>query len=285
MGNNIAILILAHHKQEQLTILVNHLQPDFDVYVQIDKKSSINVGLLPEHKNVFYYKDVEVFWGDFSLVENMRFVLEKAFKKKKYTHYLFISGDDFPIKSNEEINTFFIKNKDRNYMYVNPLPIATWGFNNGFDRLDRYWYMTIKSRNVVKIVNRLLLGIQRLLFIKVKRFPLDYYAGSGWLNLNNDAVAEIFDFLEKNPEFMEKLRFSRATDEIWIQSIIMNSRLKDTVIHNDLRYIDWETGPQYPKVLGPEDELKMRNSKALFARKFDYNKNKGFILDFLSKLV
>src|SRR5690606_4347377 len=172
----IAILRLAENNPDQLSILINHLQPDFDVYVQIDKKSSLEVKELPEHKNIFYFKEIEVYWGHVSQVYNMKFILEKAFKKG-YERYCIISGDDLPIKSNHHIKEFFNTHKRYIFMYANPLPIKTWGFNGGFDRLDRYWWMKTNQRKFAKIFGRLTLMAQRLLKIKIKRFPIDYYAG------------------------------------------------------------------------------------------------------------
>ena len=283
METNIAILILAHHNPEQLSLLVNHLCSDFTVYVQIDKKSNLLIDDLPKHDHVFYFKEIEVYWGDFSLVENMLYVLEKAYNQK-HSNYMFISGDDLPIKSNKDIINFFQINKNKVFMYANPLPIPTWGFNKGFDRLDQYWYMKIKSRNLVKVSNRILLYSQRLLGIKRTRFPLNYYAGSQWLNLTHESLVVVFKFLGNNPEYLKKLKYSRATDEIWIQSIIMNSLLKNNVVNYDLRYIDWETGPNFPRTLNEEDEKKFLGSKALFARKFNYSRDKVFIKVLLKRL-
>lgn len=283
MENNIAILILAHHNPKQLSLLVNHFYTDFNVYVQIDKKSDLIIEELPKNDNVIYFKEINVYWGDFSLVENMLFLFKKAYKNR-HSHYLLISGDDLPIKSNKEIISFFKANQNKIYMYANPLPIKTWELNNGFDRLDRYWYMKIKSRNLVKIINKIFLYAQRVLGIKLKRFPIKYFAGSQWLNLTYESLKLVFNFLEKNPDYLKKLKYSRATDEIWIQSIIMNSALREKVINNDLRYIDWTSGPEFPRILNENDENKLLESDALFARKFNLARDSKFINRLLNQL-
>lgn len=274
--NKIAILILAHHNPEQLTLLIDHLQPDFDIYVQIDKKSRLKIEELPQYFNVFYFKEIKVYWGDVSQVYNMKFIFHEAYNKG-YERYCLISGDDFPIKSNAYIIDFFNKHKNNIFMYANALPILTWGFNYGFDRLDRYWFMKFNNRTFVKYLGRVTLIIQRILTIKLKRFPLKYYAGSNWINLTHESLEYIFNFLKNQPEFLNKLKYSRATDEIWVQSIIMNSYLKDKVINDDLRYIDWETGPEYPKVLNLDDLEAIKKSEALFARKFKLSKHSKII--------
>ena len=270
--NTIAILILAHHNPKQLSLLIDQLKDDFDIYVQIDKKSSLSIETLPQYNSVSYYKEIEVYWGHVSQVYNMEFIFKKAFEKG-YERYCMISGDDFPIKSNIYIKSFFEKHKTDNFMYANPLPIKTWGFNHGFDRLDRYWFMKTNKRPLVKALGRITLGIQRMLGVKIKRYPMDYYAGSNWINLSHEALEIVFAFLEQHPNFMDKLKYSRATDEIWIQSILMNSSLKDKVINDDLRYIDWEKGPDYPRTLDHTDLESIVKSKALFGRKFKFTDN------------
>lgn len=280
MKQSIAILILAHHNQEQLGLLIDHLCPDFDVFVQIDKKSALSIAGLPRRKNVHYFKEIPVYWGHVSQVINMKFILEKA-HALGYDRYCYISGDDFPIKSNVYIQNFFDSHTDTIFMYANPLPIATWGFNYGFDRLDRYWFMQFNHRPFVKVMGRATLILQRVLGIKIKRYPMAYYAGSNWLNLTHESITYLFSFLEHNPKFMDNLKYSRATDEIWIQSILMNSPLIEKVVNDDLRYIDWTSGPEYPRILDSKDISKIKKSKALFARKIKKENDEKFFVNFL----
>lgn len=283
MKKNIAILILAHNNNQVLKKTIIHLSKRFDIYVQIDKKSSLEINDLPTIRNCYYYKEVCVFWGGYSQIENMHFILKKAFKKK-YSHYSFISGEDIPIKSNAYIENFFDINKDKSFMSARKFPVDSLGFNGGLDRVERYWYMNIKNRLIAKIIARLTLGIQRLFHIKTKTFKTDFYGGSNWINISHEALEYVFDFIKSNPTYMKKLKYSRATDEVWIQSIIMNSHLKNKNVLDDLRYTDWESGPEYPKVLTIDDYNKLINSNALFARKVKTGTDKLIIEKIFKKI-
>ena len=53
---------------------------------------------------------------------------------------------------------------------------------------------------------------------------------------------------------------------------------------NDLRYIDWESGPEFPRILNQEDKKKLLENKALFARKFNFNRDFEFINNLLENL-
>jgi hypothetical protein len=57
-------------------------------------------------------------------------------------------------------------------------------------------------------------------------------------------------------------------DELFFQTIIMNSQLRDTVENDDLRYLDWSREPA-PAVFTAADLPSLLESRQLFARKFD----------------
>ena len=57
-------------------------------------------------------------------------------------------------------------------------------------------------------------------------------------------------------------------DELFFQTLIMNSTLRDSVVNDNLRYLDWSREPA-PAVLGVGDVDRMLGSDKLFARKFD----------------
>ena len=57
-------------------------------------------------------------------------------------------------------------------------------------------------------------------------------------------------------------------DELFFQTLIMNSPLRETVVNDNLRFLDWSREPA-PAVLGVHDLDRMIESGKLFARKFD----------------
>ncbi len=52
-----------------------------------------------------------------------------------------------------------------------------------------------------------------------------------------------------------------------------------------LRYIDWETGPEFPKLLDNSDFKKLMNSNALFARKINPSLSLLEIEQFYNRIV
>ncbi|GHV09031.1 hypothetical protein FACS1894160_4290 [Bacteroidia bacterium] len=61
------------------------------------------------------------------------------------------------------------------------------------------------------------------------------------------------------------------------QTIIMNSGFSTTVVNDNLRYIDWVTGPEYPRIFAFDNFDELICSNKIFARKFDIHKDSAII--------
>ena len=88
----------------------------------------------------------------------------------------------------------------------------------------------------------------------------------------------IIDEIEKNNSEYKKLFYNGfLVDELFVQTILKHSRFSINIVDDHKRYIDWESGPEYPRTLRVEDYKKIKSSSAWFARKFDWNKDKEII--------
>jgi hypothetical protein len=279
----IAIMMLVHKNEQQVQRLINHLSNDFDVYVHIDKNISLKIN---EINNAFVYKKYKTYWGSFNIVLAMLYLLNNAFLKK-YDRYIFISGQDLPLKSNSEIKDFF-RNNNFEYIELEKLPIKFWGGNGGLDRLTDYHMITggIKKHHLLsRLFNKIFHKnifienyIYKVIMVKTKPRKIDYlfYGGSQWTNYTNLCVSKIFEYLEFDKKYIRRYKWTNFSDEIFFQTII--AKFNSLSIENyNLRYIDWENGPEYPKILREEDYEKIIASKALFARKFDENVDNNII--------
>ena len=271
----IAVLMLIHRNDEQTFRLIKHLSKNFDVYVHIDKKSAVNTEDY-SIENVFAYKELKVYWGGHTQILAVHYLLEKAFNKK-YDRYILISGQDLPIKSNQQIADFFEKN---NAEYISIEEKVTVGSRQkgGLDRVTKYWPNWLhRGKNPVM---KVLFGFQYglfMIFSTIKPRPVDYefYKGPNWVNLTHKCVEKIVEYLKNNPTYINRFKWTNCADELFYQTIV--AQLNGLEVVNDcLRYIDWST-TEYPKTLRKEDYEKIANSNNLFARKFDTNKDKEII--------
>jgi hypothetical protein len=72
-------------------------------------------------------------------------------------------------------------------------------------------------------------------------------------------------------------------DEMFYQSIVMSSPLKDSVVNDNLFCIDWKNpNPNVPRTFISSDFERLISSGKLFARKFDITRDSA-ILDQLDR--
>ena len=88
----------------------------------------------------------------------------------------------------------------------------------------------------------------------------------------------------KTPEgqvVLKKYKRVLIPDETFFHTLLLNSKYGGEIVKKSLRYIDWSSWPEYPKILTFEDYQKIRFSWKLFARKFDENKS-SFLVEKLN---
>ena len=108
-------MILAHHNPESLESVINKLNSDYsNFYIHIDNKScemmgSATIQKLRHRKNVYFVESIKTNWGGYSLVKAELILLRKAFEDKENSYFHLISGDDFPLKSIDEMKERFDK--------------------------------------------------------------------------------------------------------------------------------------------------------------------------------
>ena len=275
----IGILIAAHSNQEQLIRLVNVLKKDFEIFIHIDKKSSIPVNLFKREDNIHTIKSHEVYWGSFNQVRATLSLLELAYQQG-CDYYIFISGIDVPIKTNQEIIDEIRDNPQAIYMDYAALPRKDWNHRGGLDRIQLF-YENLKNRdkftpyNLSWIIFR---RFQKYLNLRRKLLEINYYGGINWINFSKEIVEYILEYIKNNPRYIKKFEYSLCGDEIFFQTLIMNSKYYDKVHNNSKRYIEYDSGgPENPRILRTKDFDKIMTSDAWFARKFNDNIDKNII--------
>jgi hypothetical protein len=118
-----------------------------------------------------------------------------------------------------------------------------------------------------------------------KKLPYNMqpYGGSAWFCLPKRHIDYVLDFVSRNPKILSFYKRSLASDEMFFQTIIMNSPLKDEVVNENEWYIDWSRARDgHPPVLTKADLPLLLASGKLFARKFDITVDSE-VLDLIDK--
>ncbi|MBC8743176.1 glycosyltransferase [Lactobacillus sp. Marseille-P7033] len=272
-----AVLILAHKNIDQVIELSKRLSSSFNVYVHLDKKVAITEIQEKEIKEVTtsFISKYDVKWGSYSIVKATIDLMRTALRDKENTYFHLISGQDWPIKSPEEIYNFFEKT-DKIFMNY---WLATSMKKTGEPEIwwAKYYfnYDTINRRTTFgKIYHRLLLLIQTLLRInKLKKYNFsdDYiYAGQEWVDVPRDALEYAIAYYKEHKELEHIFSTSFCSDEMWLQTVLCNSRFKSRIDKDIHRYIEmFEKHGSRPAILDEIDYSKIQKGYYWWGRKFE----------------
>lgn len=285
----IAYIILAHKYPEQLTRLIHRLNTETSsFFIHIDQKADQEiynqiVTQLSTLPNVYFLKRYNTYWGSFNLVKATFEGIKEIFLRRiDFDYVIFLSGQDYPIKSNSQIEKFLLKNEGKEFIEYQPLPGDNWKDENFTINVDRIecWFIngrlvkhdwialppnsSLKLRAFLSLSSFLI----RLNILRRKRkFPEGFkpFCGSAFWCFSKECAQYINNFIKQNPAFINFFKFAGISDEVFFQTIILNSPFKEQVINDDLKYVVWPG----PATLGKNDLENLINSSDLFARKFD----------------
>lgn len=272
-----AYLILAHNEFGLLQTLISCLDDARnDIFVHIDRKVARLPELWAENAGLFVLEDrVEVFWGDFSVVEAEYKLLEKAAMNDEYEYYHIISGVDLPLKSQDEIHGFFKRNRGKEF-----LGFSTYDTVEEVRRKVNRWHLFPHDfKNKSKVKKTLRAGFIRLqeVFHLTRNKQYVFRKGTQWASLTDGFVRTLL----ANKSLVKKMfTHTFCPDEIYKQTICWNTGFRQNVFdmndegHGCMRAIGWKNNMIVDWTRNDYEEL--RDSDALFARKFN-SKDPGFI--------
>lgn len=287
-----AFLIIAHSDKEQLKELLKALDySENDIYIHIDKKSNINDtdDIFYESKNskVIVKKKFDIRWGAESIVFCELFLFRYAMNDGYHDYYHIISGADYPLKKMSEIDSFFEKNKGKEFVHFDKKNVSDITLNR-----VRYYHFFNKyyKWSRIKAVHRLFFWVD-VFFVKLQKIlrisrELNYESiqkGCNWCSVTHEFVEYL---LQEEPKIKNLVKFSECADEIFVQTVLINSKYKDSLFmptFDDnymqcVRYIIWDKcNVKYPKTLSESDYYDVRSSGCMFARKFSTEASKHLI--------
>ncbi|HEV2146718.1 MAG TPA: beta-1,6-N-acetylglucosaminyltransferase [Longimicrobiaceae bacterium] len=278
----IAYLVLAHDNPKHLERLAGALSSRSSaVFVHIDRRSSLDrFSNLPRDSVHVSRERIPVYWGDFSQVDAILLLLRSALSARdRFDYFVLLSGTDYPLQPAAYIESFFERNRGREFMNIVRMPCEAAG--KPISRLTTYRPRPDASR-VTRFGRKLLV---RTGVIPARR---DYephlrglapYAGSTWWALSRDACTYILSFADTERRVVEFFEHTVCPDESFFQTILGNSPFRERIERN-LTYADWSAGGDSPAYL-TEQHLELFEAsahvtlddvygvgEALFARKF-----------------
>jgi hypothetical protein len=272
---NLAYLISAYKNLEQVARLVRRLDSGGTIFlVHVDLKTDearylALVNELADLSSVHFLERHKCHWGGFGHVRATLKGMDWLMARGVIFDYLvLLTGQDYPIKSNAFINRFFEAHRGRSFMLFDSLPSAWWSPRGGLGRIE-HRHVRLYGRHLRSPLKR--------------PFPegLQPYGGGAYWCLSREAVEFVTGFVTERPDVVEFFKHVDIPDEIFFQTALMNSELAETIVNDNLRYIDWTRGRR-PAILETRDFEALCASPKLFARKFDVHQDEN-VLDLIDQ--
>jgi hypothetical protein len=229
----------------------------------VARARDLDVVFLPRHVSQ---------WGGFGHVRaTLKGIDHLVTERVDFDYAVLLTGQDYPLRSPGEIASFLEGARGRSFMNHWPLPYAPWGDRGGLDRIEDWHVITYGRLHLALPLGR--------------RLPLGLapYGGGAYWCLAKAVIDCVHGFVHANPGYVRFFEHVFVPDELFFQTIVMNSQLRDTVENENLRYLDWSREPA-PAVLVRDDLPALVSSHKLFARKFDEGLDSS-ILDLLDAYI
>lgn len=228
ISKKIAFLILAHADPEHLFELINALGAECDIFIHIDKKVALApFALKIKQNNVSFIENrVRVSWAGISMINAQMNLIEEALKcKEKYSHVVFLSGSDYPIKKMDFILNYFSSQDNKEFIKFIDMRESPGHY---MKLMNQKWFkeQLFVTNNVILIsIDK---GI-RFLLNKIKllnKWPINIipYFGSQWVGLSIKCSQYILEFHKKNHLYRSINKFTFSPDEHYIHTIVGNSK-------------------------------------------------------------
>jgi len=267
---NIAYLILVHRLPKQFMRLFTAIYEADNYYlIHIDKKAHEELGkeiqdFLAPYPNVFISKSENVVWGGYSMVQaeldGIKHLLDID---ASWDYFINLSGQDYPLKSQNIIRKFLTENNGRNYLKTADQklkrPETMNRIENHFQELEGKLSPFTHKRDYLENVTP--------------------YIGGQWMILTR-SCCEFICNSDEVKKFEDYYANTLIADESFFQTVLMNTTFNGALVDDDKRAIIWIPDGDIklrPKTFTKEDFNFLQLGENLFARKFDDNVDSGII--------
>ncbi|MEI9959677.1 MAG: beta-1,6-N-acetylglucosaminyltransferase [Limisphaerales bacterium] len=271
----IAYIIAAHHKPEMTIRLVRHIHsPNHGFFIHYNQRSPEQeylrlVEALRDLPNVHFLDRHKCLWGDIGLVRAaLKGIQAIASQDFEYDYAVLLTGQDYSIKSDNQIVTTLSQANGFSFMESSAWPIPHWEKGRAIRRIENFHFQ-LPFPNWMRRYGWPP-SWQHITLPARRKIPgsLHPHFGSSFWYLSRPCLKYIHDYVQQHPEYVRFFKWVSIPDECFFQILLMNSPLAPTIHPRTLTYIDWSRKP-YPAVLNQNDLPRLLESDCLFARKFD----------------
>lgn len=297
----IVYVIIAHKNYDQIMRLYKRLDREnvsFVFHISLTSEPRLFERVfdtLKDQPNCYFAKRAFVRWGDAGDVQAALNAIDTICGNRiDYDYAILLSGQCYPIKPYTFICQTLEKNQGKQFVEYIPFSEITRGLAYRIEPYHfwlgnfHFWHPHQGSRH--KLLATLFDYLISPFIPKRPPLPQGYtlFKGQLWWTLTRDCVEYIHQHSqsENGKSLFKFLKTTYHAGETYFQTVLLNSKYKDSIVNTDLRYILWagEANPGHPKYLTATDFNDIANSECLFGRKFDMDQDVE-ILDLIDENI
>jgi len=223
----IAYFIMIHHKPEIFKNMFQKIYTRDQFYlIHIDKKAKQDfieeIQLYIVHfPNVYILDSMNIVSGGFNIVQAelnaMEFLLNVS---KEWDYFINLSGEDYPLKSQNIIRKFLTTNKGRNYLFY----------------YDQKFYRPDTLQRIQNHFTELAYVISSFIYKRSFMKNVIPYIGGKWFMFTRETCL----FLTNNKTVMDFEDYYLHTflpADSFFQTVLMNTSFNDIIVNDDKRAV------------------------------------------------
>lgn len=223
----IAYFIMVHHKPEVFKAMFQKIYTRDQFYlIHIDRKAKVEITdeiqmYLIGFPNVYILESINIVSGGFSMIQAeldaMEFLLNVS---QEWDYFVNLSGEDYPLKSQNIIRKFLTANNGRNYLFY----------------YDQKFYRPDTLQRIQNHFTELSYKISSLMYKREFMKDVTPYIGGKWVIFTRDTCA----FLANNKRVMNFEDYYLHTllpAESFFQTVLMNTSFCDLIVNDDKRAV------------------------------------------------
>ncbi|KPE49103.1 beta-1,6-N-acetylglucosaminyltransferase [Chryseobacterium indologenes] len=262
----IAYFIMIHHKPEVFKNMFQKIYTRDQFYlIHIDRKANADITeeiliFLVQFPNVYILESMNIVSGGFSMIQAELNAMEYLLNvSQEWDYFINLSGEDYPLKSQNIIRQFLTGNFGRNYLFY----------------YDQKYYRPDTLKRIQNHFTELTHKISSLIYKREFMKGVIPYIGGKWIILTRETCV----FMTNNKRVMDFEDYYLHTllpAESFFQTVLMNTSFNDIIVNDDKRAVIEKT------VFGKKQYVtdlitSLQSSNQLFIRKVNGKTDKDIL--------
>ncbi|WP_228455570.1 beta-1,6-N-acetylglucosaminyltransferase [Chryseobacterium potabilaquae] len=265
----IAYFIMIHHKPEVFKEMFKKIYTKDQFYlIHIDRKAKSEITeeiqlYLVQFPNVYILESMNIVSGGFGMIQAELNAIEYLLNvSQEWDYFINLSGEDYPLKSQNIIREFLTNNNGRNYLFY---------YDQKFYRPDTLQRI---QNHFTELTHKISSFIHKREFME----GIIPYIGGKWIILTREACLFI-THNKKVRDFKDYYLHTFLPAESFFQTVLMNTNFNDIIVNDDKRAI-------IEKNIFNKDQYidnlieSLKSSNQLFIRKIN-NKTNTHLLKYM----